>query len=75
MPKLQVKVINKFGTFDGAVVLEDNTTPEKANETMLSLIGGVNTINSLSLETADGSATVFPETVLRESVFNIKVVF
>lgn len=73
MAKIQVKVTNKFGIFEGFVNLAANTTEQEAMETLQAVRDSINTINMLSIEHEDNSATIFPESVLRESVINLKI--
>lgn len=72
MAKIQVKVTNRFGVFEGFVNLAANTSEKEAYETLQSIRDSINTINMLSIENDDGSATIFPETILRHSVLNLK---
>lgn len=74
MSHIQVKVTNKFGVFDGFVSLAANSTKEETLKTLQNIISSINTINMLSIEHSDGSATVFSENVLRESVLSLKIV-
>lgn len=74
MSHITVKVVNKLGAFEGKIKLAANATKEDADTMMRGLIGGINTINALSLEHDDGSATVFGESTLRESVITVSPV-
>lgn len=74
MSRVQIKVTNSLGTFEGFIALAANSTLEDASDTMKALIGGINTIQFLSIEDGNGTATVFPENVLRESVISAKAV-
>lgn len=74
MSHISVKVVNRLGSFEGHIMLAANATEEDADAMMRGLIGGINTINALSLEHDDGSATVFGEATLRESVITVKPV-
>lgn len=74
MSHIQVKVSNKFGIFEGSVNLAANASSEDGLKTVQSIINSINTINMLSIEHSDGSATVFSENVLRESVLTLKLV-
>lgn len=74
MSHIQVEVINKLGTFQGFITLAANATMTDATDTLKTLIGGINSIQTLSIENTDGTATVFPEGVLRESVIRAKAV-
>jgi len=71
MAHVKVKVVNKFGSFEGKITLAANGTRADADKVVLNLINGINTIKTLSLEDDDGSATVFGESVLRESIINV----
>lgn len=73
MAKIQVKVTNKFGIFEGFVNLAANTTEQEAMQTLQAVRDSINTINMLSIEHEDNSATIFPESVLRDSVINLKI--
>lgn len=73
MAKIKVKITNKFGVFEGFVELAANTTDQEALETLQAIRDSINTINMLSIEHEDDSATVFPVSVLRESVINLKI--
>lgn len=66
--------MNKFGNFEGLVTLAANTSNEGAMQTLQAIRDSINTINTLSIENDDGGATIFPETVLRDSVITLKVV-
>lgn len=72
MAHVQVKVTNRFGTFEGKITLAANSEDGAAEKLMREMIGGVNTMKMLSIE-SDGEATVFGESVLRESVITVKV--
>ena len=74
MAHVQVKVVNQFGTFDGKITLAANGTKADADKVVLNLINGINTIKTLSIESEDGSATVFGEAVLRESILTVAAV-
>jgi hypothetical protein len=74
MAHIQVEVVNKLGTFQGFITLAANATMEDATSTLKQLINGINSIESMSIESTDGTATVFPQTVLRESVVRAKAV-
>jgi hypothetical protein len=72
MAHLMVKVTNTFGIFEGKVSLAANTDVVQATDTMRALINSVNELKMLSIEN-DGSATVFGEEVLKNSVITIRV--
>ena len=74
MAHLQVKVTNAFGTFEGKITLAANSDLAAAEKVMRELIGGINTVKLLSIEGLDGEATVFGESLLKESVVTIKAV-
>ena len=74
MAHLQVKVTNSFGTFEGKVTLAANSDSSAASQLMRDLITGINSMDMLSIEGEDGEATVFGETVLKESVITVKTV-
>ena len=74
MSHVSVRVVNKLGSFEGYIKLAANAPTEDVESMVRSLIGGINSINTLSLEHDDGSATVFGEAVLRESVITAKAV-
>lgn len=74
MAHLQVKVTNSFGTFEGKVTLAANSDSAAASQLMRDLITGINSMDMLSIEGADGEATVFGETVIKESVITVKAV-
>lgn len=71
MAHVSVKVVHSLGTFEGKITLAANATKADAESVMRNIIGGINTIKTLSLESDDGSATVFGESVLRESVITV----
>lgn len=74
MRRIQVKVTNQYGIFEGVIELVGNTTEKEAKETLQAIRDSINTISMLSIEHEDGSATVFPEGVLRQSVVNLKMI-
>ena len=74
MAHLQVKVINSLGTFEGKITLAANSDQAAADKVMRDMLGGVNTMKVLSIETGDGEATVFGEAVLRESVISVSAI-
>lgn len=74
MAHLQVKVTNSFGIVEGKITLAANSDLAAAEKVMRDMIGGINSIKLLSIEGDNGEATVFGETVLRESVITIKAV-
>lgn len=74
MAHLQVKVTNSFGTFEGKITLAANSDLASADKLMRELITGINAMDMLSLEGENGEATVFGETVLKESVITVKAV-
>ena len=74
MAHVKVKVVNKFGTFEGKITLAANGTKADADKVVLNLINGINTIKTLSLEGDNDTATVFGEAVLRESILTISAV-
>lgn len=73
MNKIQVKVTNQYGVFEGFLNLPANTTEAEARETIQAIRDGINLINTLTIEDDTGAATVFPETVLRNSVISLKI--
>lgn len=74
MAHLQIKVTNSYGSFVGKITLAANSDAASADKVMRELIGGVNTMKTLSIETDEGEATVFGENILRESVIAVKAV-
>ena len=74
MAKLEVKVLNTLGVFEGVVTLPADSTMEDAVSMMKNLIGGINEINSISIEDEKGSATVFSREILNISVVQVKAV-
>lgn len=74
MAHVMVKVTNRFGSFEGKITSAANGTKADADTVVLNLISRINTIKTLSLENDDGSATVFGESVLRESIINVLAV-
>ena len=73
MHKIQVKVTNQYGVFEGFLNLPANTAEAEAREATLAIVDGINTINWLSIEDSSGYAIVFPEQVLRNSVISLKI--
>lgn len=74
MAYLNMKVTNSLGTFNGRVMLSANSTREEALKVMQTFISGASTMKFLSLEDETGNlSTVFPENVLKESVFQIEI--
>jgi len=74
MAHLQVKVTNSFGTFEGKIALAANSDLASADKLMRELISGINAMDMLSIEGENGEATVFGETVIKESVITVKAV-
>lgn len=74
MPHINVKVVNTFGTFQGKITLAANSTNQDAQNIVKELIGGINTMQMLSIETEDGDATVFGEQIIKQSVISAKAV-
>lgn len=72
MAHLQVKVVNTLGTFEGKITLAANATHTDATNVMKDLIGGINSLELLSIESDKGDATIFGQDVLRSSVVTIR---
>jgi hypothetical protein len=74
MAHLEIKVTNSIGSFDGKITLAANSDAASTDKVMREMIGGVNTMKTLSIENDEGGATVFGEGILRESVITVKAV-
>lgn len=74
MAHLKVKIINSLGSFEGKITLAAaNSTIEDADKMLRDIIGGINTMQLLSIESDNGEATIFSEQVLKESIIIAKV--
>ena len=74
MAYLEVKVHNSFGTWVGKITLSANSDPGHEKVVMRELIGGINTMEMLAIETDDGESTIFGQSVIRQSVVTVKSV-
>lgn len=73
MAHLQVKVTNRFGTFEGKITMAANAPEGDEARVLREVIGGINSMEMLSIEN-EGEATVFGKEVLRQSVISVKAV-
>ena len=74
MAHLEVKVDNAFGTWVGKITLAVNSEPDHEKVVMRELIGGINTMEMLAIETDDGESTIFGQSLIRQSVVTVKAV-
>lgn len=72
MAFLSINVDTPNKSYQGHITLAANSSIEDAKEAMKALIGGINSIESLCVE-SDNSAIIFSKNVIAESVITVKV--
>lgn len=71
MAYLHITVDTPNKSYTGIITMAANSTLDDAKESMKTLIGGINSVESLSIEN-EGAATIFSKTLLAESVITVK---
>lgn len=74
MASIYVTVTNAICETSGFIKLAENSTKEDAWNMLKSMVGGVNSLETLSLETTEGVVHVFPQGILKESIISASVI-